>query len=224
MSSAPDPDAQIGRRLRGARDWIRPHWTAITLLFFGIGIPLLTFGMLADDVLENERFAFDLPIQMFVHERATPAIDHVMIMLSRAGSAWVTAPWDVLLAVLLFARGRHRPAVFWSLSVGGAAALNVLAKHVFSRARPALWISPAPETTFSFPSGHAMQTAAIAAALCVLLWRTRWRLPTVALGGFFVLVVGLSRVYLGVHFPSDVFAAWVASIAWVLGLRMVSRD
>ena len=204
-------------------DWIVPHRTAIALLFLGIAIPLLVFGMLADDVLEHERFAFDLPIQMFLHHRATATLDHLMILLSQAGSAWVTVPVDVLVAVAFLARARYRHAAFWLLAVGGAAALNAIAKQEFSRARPALWISPAPETTFSFPSGHAMQTAAIVAALVALLWHTRWRVPAVLFGGLFALGVGLSRIYLGVHFPSDVLAAWAASIGWVAGLYSVSR-
>jgi undecaprenyl-diphosphatase len=73
----------------------------------------------------------------------------------------------------------------------------------------------------SFPSGHAMASMALAVALIVLLWPTRWRYPMLLGGIFFTIMVGLSRIYLGVHYPSDVLAGWVASLAWVMGLSRV---
>jgi undecaprenyl-diphosphatase len=105
--------------------------------------------------------------------------------------------------------------------VGGGWLLNRSAKALFGRERPKLWESVAPETSLSFPSGHAMASMALIAALVVLLWPTRWRYPTIGLGGIFVLLVGLSRVYLGVHYPSDVLAGWIASFAWVMGVSVL---
>jgi len=121
----------------------------------------------------------------------------------------------------LAARRRRGDAFFWGLAVGGAALLNVAAKYSFGRSRPDYWLSIAPETTFSFPSGHAMQTMALVAALVVLVWPTKARWPVLILGGSFVLLVGLSRVYLGVHYPSDIVAGWAAASAWVVGLSIV---
>jgi undecaprenyl-diphosphatase len=74
---------------------------------------------------------------------------------------------------------------------------------------------------FGFPSGHAMASMALGTVVTVLAWRTRWRWPVLALSVVFVLAVSGSRLYLGVHYPSDVVAAWLASLAWVLGLRLV---
>jgi undecaprenyl-diphosphatase len=81
-----------------------------------------------------------------------------------------------------------------------------------------------PESTFSFPSGHAMQSMAVGAALVILLWETRWRYVALLLSASFVLAVGLSRIYLGVHYPSDILAGWAASVAWVVGLRSVMMN
>ena len=84
------------------------------------------------------------------------------------------------------------------------------------------WLALAPETTFSFPSGHAMGSMTLATVLVLLAWRTRWRwwvaLPMLG----FVLMVGLSRVYLGVHYPSDILAGWAAAAAWTVACYAAS--
>jgi undecaprenyl-diphosphatase len=124
---------------------------------------------------------------------------------------------------LLFAHGqRLREAGFLLLTVWGAAILDAVLKVLFHRARPELWLSPAPEFDYGFPSCHCMLTMALALTLVVLFWRTRWRWPLVIAGGLFVLAVGFSRLYLGVHFPSDIIAAWSVAIAWILGLTIYS--
>jgi undecaprenyl-diphosphatase len=119
--------------------------------------------------------------------------------------------------VLVLAWRRHaREALFAALATGGSALLNVAAKHAFARARPDLWLSIAPETTYSFPSGHAMGSMTLGAVAVLLAWRTRWRWPVLAASAVGVLLVGLSRVYLGVHYPSDILAGWAAALAWAV--------
>ncbi len=78
---------------------------------------------------------------------------------------------------LLVVGRRFRDAAYWGVTVERASLLDFAAKHVFERTRPHLWLSIAPESTFSFPSGHAMQTLAPVAAAVVLPWPTRWRVP-----------------------------------------------
>ncbi len=72
----------------------------------------------------------------------------------------------------------------------------------------------------AFPSGHATGSFALATAVAVLAWPTRWRLAVIAGGALFVVAVGLSRLYLGVHFPSDILAGWCVALAWVALLRI----
>jgi membrane-associated phospholipid phosphatase len=104
----------------------------------------------------------------------------------------------------------------------GSLALNLAAKAYFARTRPDLWLSLAPETTYSFPSGHAMGSATLAVALALLAWHTPWRWPVAAAGALFVVLVGLSRVYLGVHYPSDILAGWMAATAWVVAMYQLT--
>jgi membrane-associated phospholipid phosphatase len=193
------------------------------LLFFGILAPLYLFGSLAEDVVEHDVFWFDRPVLMFLHAHATPYLDAGMVLLSWAGSAYSLVPLNALIFAYLVLKRRRGTAAFWLLAVAGAALLNFIAKHAFLRTRPTLWSSISPEITYSFPSGHSMNTMAVVVALTVLLWNTGWRQVTLATGACFVLLVGLSRMYLGVHYPSDILAGWAASCFWVLGLTIVSK-
>ena len=131
---------------------------------------------------------------------------------------------DVLLVLALVLRRRTREGAFAVISIVGSLLLNIAAKHTFARTRPDLWHSIAPaETTYSFPSGHAMGSMTLAMVVVLLCWSVRtpwgwnWRWPVTLLAGVFVLLVGLSRIYLGVHYPSDILAGWAAACAWVVG-------
>ncbi len=210
-------------RRRRVAPWLQAHRSALLLLFFGVLLPLLAFGLIAEDVLTHEVFAIDRWLPLWLHHHSGPGFDRLMLFFSFIGSVRVMAPLDTLGAALLLWRRRRRDAVFWVLAVGGAALINVVAKHWVQRLRPELWVSIAPETSFSFPSGHAMGSMAFAVALVALTWRTPARGAALLGAALFVASVGVSRVYLGVHFPTDIAAGWAASFAWVVGLQMVLR-
>jgi undecaprenyl-diphosphatase len=207
--------------MEASKSWIIRHFGTLSLLFAGVLLPLLLFGLVAEDVVEKETFVFDRPIQMFVHGNVTPLFDALMYFFTTAGSALVLVPLVVVVFGLLMRRRKHAPATFWAVSVAGAALINFLAKQAFGRVRPDLWISRVHETTYSFPSGHAMSTMAVVTALTFLLWKTRWKWAALVAGAVFVFLVGLSRVYWGVHYPSDILAGWAASLAWVAGVKMM---
>lgn len=203
------------------RDAVRAHRWRLVALFAGVLAPLAVFGSLASEVWGHEGFAWDAPILRWVHGAATPAHDRVMVAISTLGGARGLIPLCAVVAGILLWRRRWGDASFLVLAYGGAAVLNVLAKALFHSARPALWLSPAPEHGYGFPSGHAMTSVALFSACVVLAWPTRWRWPLLLVAGVATLAIGLSRVYLGVHFPSDVLAAWLAGLAWVIGLHLI---
>jgi len=199
------------------------HPGALLALFAGLLAPLFVFGRLAEEVWAREGFGWDAPLLQAIHARATPGLDTAMIFFTRVGAPLPMIAFVALALLALLSSGRRGDALFFALAVGGAAGLNVVAKLLFQRARPTLWPALLPETNYSFPSGHAMGSLAVVAALVALTWATRWRWPVLALGGLFVAAVGLSRVYLGVHYPSDILAGWCASLAWVTGVRLLLR-
>lgn len=196
-------------------------WRQLLMLFLALLLPLGVFGVLADDVWEHEGIGWDEPVLRGVHSIATPRLDRWVVLLTRIGYMYGTVPAAVLLVLWLIVRRRRRDAVFAALAVGGAAGLMTILKSIFQRVRPTLWVPIAPEASYSFPSGHATLNSALATTVVLLLWRTRWRWPAVVAGVVWVVAICLTRVYLGVHFPSDVTAGVAGAFAWVLGLRQI---
>lgn len=186
-------------------------------LLTGVALPMCLFVWLAHRLQTGAGFGFDAPLLLAAQAAATPGLDAVFLVFSQIGYAWGVVPVDIVLVALLAWRKRLRPAAFAALALGGAALANMATKRLFARERPALWESIAPEATFSFPSGHAMGSMTLATVLVLLAWPSRWRWPVLAAMLVFVPMVGASRVYLGVHYPSDILAGWAAAVAWAVG-------
>ena len=195
--------------------FLHVRWRRLLLAFAGVLLPLWAFGELADEVREAEAFPFDAPILGFAQEIARDGFDRFFVVASRLGYEWGVVPFDLLLVLALAAMRKLREGLFAGVALAGSALLNLGAKQLFARDRPSLWESIVPESSFSFPSGHAMGSMTLAMVLVLLSWHTphRWRVAAPMAG--FVLAVGLSRVYLGVHYPSDIMAGWAAACAWV---------
>ncbi len=191
------------------------------LLLAGIVGPLGVFGGLAEDIVEKENFAFDNPTLLFLHGHSSAFMDKVMTVITEAGSGPALCILCILLTAMLLMQRNRTGAIFLASCLSGAALLNQACKHLFGRARPELWLSGLPETSFSFPSGHAMNSIALCAALVIIFWPTRWRMPVLACTSIFVLLVGISRMYWGVHYPSDIVAGWACGIAWVCSVKFL---
>ena len=192
----------------------------IFLLFAGVLLPLWVFAELADEVHELEQFVFDDPILLKAHAYAGPGMDRFFIFISQLGYEGVIVI-DVAIVLALLAFRRWREAVFAAIAFSGSALLNLGSKQFFQRDRPSLWESVSPEHTYSFPSGHAMGSMTLAMVVILLAWPTRWRWPALLLATTFALLVGYSRIHLGVHYPSDILGGWMAAIAWVTGVHLL---
>ncbi len=189
-----------------------------------VALPLLVFAALGEDILTRETFRYDTPTLLWLHAHSNGFLDATMLGFTLIGGGALLGVAAVWCALLWFTKQR-RHLRFVLISMGGAAALNLVAKAIFARARPDLWISLSPEHDYSFPSGHAMLSSAFVATALVLLWKSEANIHAkrvgCALGVLFVLAVGLSRLYLGVHYPSDILAGWMASLAWVALLTIL---
>ena len=217
------PEAPVDSRSEaaGLRRWLAHNAWRLVVLFIGVLLPLAGFVALADEIHEAEAFHFDAALLLRMHAMATPGLNEFFVLMSELGYQWGVIPLDILIVAVLLLRRRWRKAAFAATAFIGSALLNLGSKQIFQRERPSLWESIAPESTFSFPSGHAMGSMTLALTLVFLTWRTRWRWPVVAVVSGFVVSVGLSRVYLGVHYPSDILGGWCAATIWVTGVYMV---
>lgn len=220
----PEPNAAaraVAGEIGFAKRLLRAIGGRLALALVFIALPLWSFGEFAEEVLDGEPFAFDTPLLRLLHATAGPEADSFFVLLSAAGFAWGVIPADVVLVATLVLRRRFREATFAVLALAGSGLINGLAKHSFRRERPSLWESIAPEATYSFPSGHAMASATLVGVLLALAWCTRVRGVVLILGIPFVVGVGLSRVYLGVHYPSDILAGWAVATAWVVAVYLL---
>ena len=150
-------------------------------------------------------------------------LDMAVIVLTQLGGAVFVTGSTSITALWLWLMRQQRRAVFLVSSVAGAALLNILLKSLFQRERPLDQLISVEG--YSFPSGHAMSSMALSLALVIICWRTKMRWVIVGLAVVYVLVVGFSRVYLNVHYVSDVLAGWVFSGLWVyLIYRLLRYD
>lgn len=221
----PEPEEPLVRTLqaeaRFGAAFLQRHGWRLALLFAGVLLPLWGFASLAEEVREADTFPFDVPILLAAQAMARAGFDRLFLLFSALGYGYGVVPFDVVLVLALAWKRRLREGLFAGIAIAGSALLNVAAKQFFARERPGLWESIAPESSYSFPSGHAMGSMTLALVLVLLAWPTRWRWPVLAAMSLFVAMVGLSRIYLGVHYPSDILAGWAAALAWTVGVYVL---
>jgi membrane-associated phospholipid phosphatase len=189
----------------------------LSLLFLLFWLPVIIFAQLADNVIDHSAIPGDVATLDALRRLATPWLTHTMIFISNIGNAALIISVTILGSLLLFYRyHRRHQALVLLFGVGGAGAANIVLKALFGRTRPTEVAHLVSEQSYSFPSGHAMGSSALAFSIIVILWYSRYRWAALIGGGIYTIAVGISRLYLGVHYPSDVIAGWCISLAWVL--------
>lgn len=202
--------------------WLHRNWQSL-LLLFGIYMPLAIFTILAIQIWQLEGgLWWDVAIMKAIHATAQAQLDVMVAIWTKFGTWWGVIPVSILIGIgLLYAR-QWRFLTYWILTLGGSGVINQLAKLWLHRVRPSLWDHP-PHPEFSFPSGHAMASMGFVVALVVLTWNTRWQIWVWWLGSLFVVTIGWTRLYIGVHYPSDILAGWMLSIAWAIATSLVVK-
>lgn len=212
--------------------WRTPEFRLFAPIAVVAGL-LALFLQLADEVMEGETHGFDSAI-LLAFRTANPAdpigpawLEIVMSDLTALGGHTILTLISTLAVIYLLIRKKQSSALLVAASGLSGMALNHLLKTGFDRPRPDLVSHLAEVHTLSFPSGHAMLAAIIYLTLGVLLARNEPSHPLKAfiLGTAMVLtfLVGLSRIYLGVHWPTDVLAGWCIGAAWALACLQILR-
>jgi undecaprenyl-diphosphatase len=190
---------------------------------FGLGViaaAMWAFGGVLQDVVAGEEIAlFDKPLVSFIAEHRVSWLTTAMRGATLLGTAWFIVSLVICAGFLLGVRARSwRPFLFLGSAAGGAGLLDFIAKVVIGRPRPpAVWMV-GPVTGFSFPSGHAAE-AAVYGMLAYLVARTcptcRTKLLAWTIAAAASFAIGVSRVYLGVHWPTDVMGGWALAALWL---------
>lgn len=210
------------------KTWHRPEGWGELIRVLAIvafcGATWLFIGI-AGEVPEGQHLDLERSImQVFRSEAGAPIGPHwlpdAVRDLTALGSAVVLILLVVLILGYLCLRRQFAAAIFIAVATAGGEGLNTLLKESFQRARPDAVAHLTAVKTLSFPSGHAMAASIFYLTICAVLAETatrrREKIYIVGAGILLTLLTGLSRVYLGVHYPSDVVAGWAAGAAWAI--------
>jgi undecaprenyl-diphosphatase len=183
----------------------------------------LGFFALAMAVTRGATQGFDLSVRGAIHALASAPLTRVMEAATQLGGGWFLWPFGAVIVGVLMRQGRRKEAALFAVAVVGAEVVNESLKLVFQRPRPEAYFGFPLPVTYSFPSGHSFLSFCFYLALAELAiepeWPRRRRLAVWAAAAMLVLLIGFSRVYVGVHYPTDVIAGYTAAITWIALLR-----
>ncbi len=196
-------------------------------LFAGLIIAIVAlafFGWLADEVFEGGTKNFDDSVRAEIHGFASPSLTSAMKFFSLVGSPLFLTILGLVVVGIFIYQKHKRAVVLFLIGMAGELLLDITLKLFFKRARPEPFFGYTLPSSYSFPSGHAL------GSICffgILAWLITARIEN-KIGKtliwltaiFLILSIGISRIYLGVHYPSDVLAGFSTGLFWVLTVAL----
>jgi membrane-associated phospholipid phosphatase len=172
------------------------------------------FMWLVVEIVQQRAYEWDIPLMLAVNRFSMPWLDTAMLIIT-----WIGLPGGAIVAaagaIYLWRSLRRVAAVALVVSFGGSWLLNLWLKLLFARPRPAVFEPLDIVHDFSFPSGHAMTAIGLYGFAAYLLWHKQkrgWAIASVLFG----ILIGFTRVYLGVHYPSDILGGIAVTTLWLL--------
>lgn len=218
---APAPPGRLARFAAARLDPTSSLGLHLTVGLAAFLLALWAFGALLEEVLDDATMVrLDVAADAWIHAHATPGGLRLFDAVTQFGSPAVMGLAAVVGAVLLW-RTRHRlTLVTWVAAFAGGALVDQVLKVLVHRARPAYGAAYLHGHSYSFPSGHAMGSIIGYAMIVIALRRhvpaARRHVVAVSVAAAVcVLAIGASRLYLGVHYPSDVVGGWAAGAVWL---------
>jgi undecaprenyl-diphosphatase len=189
---------------------------------------VFAFGLIAQEVVKGKALAFDRLIMLSLRSAADPSVPIGPAWLPEAARDVTSLGSMVVLGIVTLAAVGYllltgKPAIAWLMliSVASGIVLSDLLKFAFGRARPDVVAPLARVFTTSFPSAHATLSAIAYLTIGAILARSQpsstLSLYFMSLAAFLTVLIGVSRIYIGVHYPTDVLAGWCIGAAWALG-------
>jgi len=214
--------------------WLNRTEMPVLLVLLALAIMMQLFIALADEVSEGDTQRFDEWMVRALRDPEYPSLPRGPQWLRSAGHD-ITAMGGpaVLTLVTLIAAGylwlqrQRRAMCLMLLAVGSSVLVSKGLKLYFGRERPESARQLLDVLTYSFPSGHSMLSAVVYLVLATMLARMESRrlikFYILAVGVLLTVLIGASRVYLGVHYPTDVLAGWTAGLTWALVWWLIAR-
>jgi len=195
----------------------------------GLGVYLITgviiaaiatwaFGEVAEIVMGGRTQAFDESVLRWLGAHHTKLLDGAMVEITALGTGTVVIMIVAVAALFLFLTRHRYSALLLLIATFGGIALNLVLKLRFDRPRPHVFVWGTNAVSSSFPSGHAMSATIVystVAYLAARLYKRTWpRVVTMFIAAVVIVAISVSRLYLGVHYPSDVLAGAIIGLAW----------
>ena len=223
MLRTPDGTRErLRRALAGRLTLAAVVWLALGLAFSAFVV--WAFAEITEEVLEGESRAFDRAVLLWIEANVPSWLDGPMRAVTALGYYAVVLPLLAATSALFYFIRWRLSAILLVVSTAGGALLTTLLKSVFRRARPEIIDSGYTAGFYSYPSGHATVAVGFYGALTLILayhLRGPARWAAVTLGAALVLLIGFSRLYLGVHYPTDVLAGFLAAPLWLVSVSTV---
>ncbi len=220
-----DPRHILERPLRWLLAHVHNLYTAVGLLLSLVFVLALAgawgFAAIADAVAEGETQRFDDAILLWLNRHSTPTLDAIALQITAVGNGLSVAVIGLVACAFLWAMRERVGVLLLVIALAGGDLFNRLLKDIFGRPRPELFMLETPfarPVSASFPSGHATASMVLYLVLAYLLARLggrgAFRWIVIAVAGILIILIGLSRMYLGVHYPSDVLAGYMFGFVW----------
>ena len=204
----------------------------ISLVLLSLG--LFGFFKLTEEVVEGDTRGFDQSVLLWFRNKADLSdpigpqwLEVVMRDITALGGLLILGLLTIAACGYLWLTQRHKLALFVAVSIPAGSLLNTLLKEYFTRPRPDIVPHGTGAALSSFPSGHAMMSAVVFLTLGALLSlsteNTRIKIYILFWSVFLTVIVGISRVYLGVHWPTDIIAGWIAGGTWAVLCLLVGH-
>ena len=172
---------------------------------------------LCTEVWEQEAFSLDRSCLLWIHQFANPQLDRVMLFITALGDPPTVISIFITTIALLVMRQRYLDGIRFTIACAGGILLNQLMKLFFAKPRPELWTRLITETSFSFPSGHAVGSMVVYGFIAYILAKEMQQYQHIVYTAAFLLIIaiGFSRLYLGVHYPTDIIAGYGIGFLWL---------
>ncbi len=172
---------------------------------------------LCTEVWEKESFSFDRSFLLWLHQFANPQLDRVMLFFTSLGNPPTVITIFLMTIAWLLLKRRSADGIRFAIACAGGVVINQEMKLFFAKPRPELWPRLVTDLTFSFPSGHAVGSMVVYGFIAYVLAKElqRYKRSIYAIASTIVIAIGLSRLYLGMHYPTDIIAGYGIGLLWL---------